>query len=47
MIFQKLKLVLIFTNLQKANIKDSSWMLKENKIYDFNKKDMRNKITVY
>ena len=29
----------MFTNLQNANIKDSSWLLKENKIYIFNKKD--------
>ena len=37
----------MFTNLQNANIKDCSWLLKENKIYIFNKKDMRNEITVY
>ena len=37
----------MFTNLQNANIKDSSGLLKENKIYIFNKKDMRNEITVY
>jgi len=37
----------MFTNLQNVNIKDSSWLLKENKIYIFNKKDMRNEITVY
>ena len=37
----------MFTNLQNANIKDSSWLLKENKIYIFNKKDMRNESTVY
>ena len=29
-------MVFMFTNLQNANIKDSSWLLKENKIYVVN-----------
>ena len=44
---KKLKLVFMFTSLQNANRKDSSWFLKENEIYVFNKKGMKNKISVY
>ena len=34
----------MFTNLENANIQDSSWLFKENKIYVFNKKDIKMKL---
>ena len=30
-VFKKLKMVFMFTNLENANIQDSSWLFKENK----------------
>ena len=37
----------MLTSLQNANIKDSSWLLKENKMYVFSEKGMRHEIAVY
>ena len=37
----------MFTNLQNANIKVSSWLLKESRMCVFSKEVMRNEITFY
>ena len=37
----------MFTNLQNANIKVSSWLLKESRMRVFSKEVMRNEITFY
>ena len=37
----------MFTDLQSADIKDSSWLLKESRMHVFSKKGMRNGIAFY
>ena len=37
----------MFTNLQNANIKVNSWLLKESKMCVFSKEGMRNEVTFY
>ena len=37
----------MFTNLQSADIKDSSWLLKESRMCVFSKETMRNGIAFY
>ena len=37
----------MFTNLQNANIKINSWLLKESKMCAFSKEGMKNEVTFY
>ena len=37
----------MLTNLQNANIKVSSWLLKQSRLNVFNKEGMRNEIAFY